>query len=116
MTRRIPTAAVNAAAAVTLNTPPASATAMIQERVLTGKTRSRGRRGLYALWTALQPDQAGHSSGHAIAPVGKEAVGFTDGARLPAADCRDTELPEALPGQQIDVTRYLPSSPCAVNA
>lgn len=76
LTRWVPTEMLKAAAARTLSTPPASDTAMIQERVLTafGSMKSRG---LYAL--VCQPDQRGLATGHAVAAIGEEAFRIADG-------------------------------------
>ena len=69
---------VIAAAATTLNTPPASETAMIQARVLTGnQVRSGERRGLYAE-ALVQPDQARHAPGTPITAIGKVTLGLAD--------------------------------------
>lgn len=83
--RCVPRATLSAAAAPTLKAPPASETAMIQERVLKGiyslgKARIIRRpareSGICLPCTYVrswcQPDQAGHAAGDTITAVGKK--------------------------------------------
>src|SRR3990167_6371138 len=104
LTRWVPTEMLNAAAASTLKAPPASDTAMIQEKVLTafGSMKSRG---LYAV--VRQPDQRCLTTGDAVATVGEETFRLADGTPLATENGDDTGPSQATTGQPVDIGQPL---------
>ena len=97
--RCAPSAMLSAAAASTLSAPPASDTAIIQERVLTefGSIKSRG------LYAVSQPDQRCLAPGDAITSVRKKTHRVTDRTQFAAVDGFDPGTPQAAPSQFIDI-------------